>query len=243
MADNYDESYRSMLSSFRIYDLQALLGAYNINKVGRKSELITRAFDMLRSRQPGFNRESYVAKIHEIHQTLQAEMSRNNVTTPSLLPRQQRQMMNMRQIQNPQQRMHQLPRYSRQAMHMNRAGLPQIQRGYILNLNAANVQNNIQIISGSYQVSGPRSIAPSHLSSNQQMKTAPQDGIQIDLTNESTDGDNTYVPSPETLSKIKFKNLPFYELTNQTIKPTFLNGTNRITLQSYPEGNSILFIF
>jgi len=242
MMNNHDESYRNMLASFRTNDLQALLAAFGRNKAGRKSELKERALELLRTRPTGFNHAAYVAKIYEIYRSMQSDLPHNDIMMRNLLSTQQRQMMNMGQIQNTQQRMYQPPQYPQQSMHMTRAGLPQvmpqIQRSIYGNSIGANTiaNNNIQYISGSYQPSGPRSIASSHLSSNQQMNAVPQDGLGYDNMNGSSGGNNPYVPSPEIVAKIKFKKLPFYEVIDEMIKPTFLAGTDRCTLQSFPRG-------
>ncbi|CAI6364397.1 unnamed protein product [Macrosiphum euphorbiae] len=242
MMTNHDEGYKNMLASFRTNDLQTLLGAFGRNKAGRKSELKDRALELLRNRPTGFNHAAYVAKIYEIYRSMQTDLPNNNdIMMRSILQTQQRQMMTMGQIQGPQQRMYQQPpQYSQQPMHMTRAGLPQvmpqIQRGIYSNSIGANTManNNIQYISGSYQPSGPRSITSSHLSSSQQMNVVP-DPLGYDMKGMPV-GNNSYTPSPETVARIKFKKLPFYEVIDEIHKPTFLAGTERCTLQNIPRG-------
>jgi len=52
---------------------------------------------------------------------------------------------------------------------------------------------------------------------------------------------NPYTPSPETVAQIKFKKLPFYEVIDEILKPTFLAGTDECTLQNFPEGSYIFY--
>lgn len=247
MMTNHDEGYRNMLASFRTNDLQALLGAFGRNKAGRKSELKDRALELLRTRPAGFNHSAYVAKIYEIYRSMQSDVPNNNdVMMRSLLQNQQRQMMTMGQIQVPQQRIYQPPQYSQQSMHMTRAGLPQvmpqIQRSIYSNSIGGNTManNNIQYISGSYQPSGTRSITSSHLSSSQQMNVVSQDSLGYDMKGLPV-GNNSYTPSPETVARIKFKKLPFYEVVDEIIKPTLLVGTDRCTFQNAPRGSNIFY--
>ncbi|XP_015363942.1 PREDICTED: E3 SUMO-protein ligase PIAS2-like [Diuraphis noxia] len=240
---NHDEGYRNMLASFRTNDLQALLGTYGQNRAGCKSELIDRALELLRTRQPGFNRSAYIAKIYEIHRSMQSDLPQNNnIVIRGLVPIQQRPVMNMRQIQNPQQRMYQPPQYPQQTLYATRPGLPRLipqhQRSIYGNPIGANnmANNNIQYVSGNYQSSGPRSTVSSHLSSNQQMIAGLQDGSGYNNMKGSSGGNNPYFPSPEIVAQIKFKKLPFYELIDAIIKPTILVGSDRCTLQSFPRG-------
>jgi len=48
-----------------------------------------------------------------------------------------------------------------------------------------------------------------------------------------------YLSSPETVAQIKFKKLPFYEVFGEVLKPTFLAGTDRCTLNNFPTGSNI----
>jgi len=244
-----EEGYRNMLNSFRTNDLQALLAAFGRNKAGRKSELKERAIDLLRSRPANMNYAAYIAKIYEIYRSMQSDPPNNDIMMRSLLQnQQQRQMISMGQMQNPQQRMYQPPQYPQQSMHMTaRAGLPQVmpqmQRGMYGNHIGANsipgntmANNNIQYISGSYQPSGPRTIVSTQLSSNHQVNiVVSQDALGFDMKT-STSGNNSYAPSLETVAQIKFKKLPFYEVIDEVIKPTLLTGMDRCTLQNVPRG-------
>lgn len=237
--NNYqDEGYRNMLASFRTNDLQALLGAFGRNKAGRKSELKERALELLRTKPTGFNYSAYIAKIYELYRSMQSDLPNNDMMR-SLIQSQTRQMLSMGQIQAPQQRLYQPPQYPQQPMHITRAGLPQtmpqIQRGIYSNPIGANTiaNNNIQYITGSYQPPpGTRSIASTHLPSNQQMNVVSQDALGFDMKG----GNNSYTPSPEVIAQIKFKKLPFYDVIDEIIKPTFIAGLDRCTLQNFPRG-------
>ncbi|CAI6354429.1 unnamed protein product [Macrosiphum euphorbiae] len=58
------------------------------------------------------------------------------------------------------------------------------------------------------------------------MNEASRDPLEYDMQR-MTLGNNSYTPSPETVAKIKFKKLPFYELIDIVLKPTILAGTDR----------------
>jgi len=246
MANFNNNDYKNMLASFRSIDFKSLLGAFGRNIAGRKPQLHHRALELLRTRSPGFNHAEYVSKIHEIYTSMPKETSNNNSTiNHSLLQPQQRQMME--QIQGQQQSMYQTtPQYPQQPMHMTRGGLPQvmpqIQRDIYSNSVRANTiaNNNIQYISGSYQPSRPRSIRPSHLSSSQQMNVVSQGPLGNDMHG-TTVGNNSRTPSHETLAQIKFKKLPFYEVIDVVLEPTFLAGTDRCSLQNFPKGSYIFY--
>jgi len=239
---NHD--YKNMLASFRVSDFQELLRAFGLSVAGRKSELKDHALALLRS--PGFNHEQYVSKIHEIYQSIPISMSNNNaIMNRSLL--QTYQITG--QIQASHQRMYQLaPQYPQQPMHMTRGelpqGMPQIQRSIYSNSVGANTMsnNNFQYISGSYQPSRPRSITSSHLSSSQQMNVASQDPLGYNMQGMAVEN-NSYTPSPQTVAQIKFKKLPFYEVIDVVLKPTFLAGTDRCTLKKFSTGSYIIFYY
>ncbi|XP_060860282.1 E3 SUMO-protein ligase PIAS2-like [Metopolophium dirhodum] len=236
-----NQDYKNMLASFRNIDLKTLLGAFGRSIAGRKCELKDRALELLRTRSPGFNHAEFLSKINEIYRSIPIVMPNNNaIMNRCLLQTQQRQMTG--QIQAPQQRMYQpAPRYRQQPMHMTRGEspqvMPQIQRGNYSNSVGANTiaNNNIQYTSGSHQPSGPRSITSSHLSSSQQMNVVSQDPLGYDMRG-MTVGNNSYTPSHETVAQIKFKKLPFYEVIDVVLKPTFLAGTNKCSFQNVPIG-------
>ncbi|XP_060857943.1 E3 SUMO-protein ligase PIAS2-like [Metopolophium dirhodum] len=236
-----NQDYQIMLDSFQTNHLKILLGAFGRSIAGRKFELKYRVLELLRSKSPGFNRAEFISKIHEIFRSMVIVMPKNNaIMKQGLLQTQQRQMTG--QIQAPQQRMYQpAPLYPQQPMNMTRGEspqvMPQIQRGIYCNPVRANTiaNNNIQYTSGSYQPSGPRSITSSNLSSSQQMNVVSQDPLGYDMRG-MTVGNNSYTPSPETVAQIKFKKLPFYEVIDVVLKPTFLAGTNKCSFQNVPKG-------
>ncbi|KAF0752700.1 E3 SUMO-protein ligase PIAS2-like [Aphis craccivora] len=140
------------------------------------------------------------------------------------------------------QRMYQPPQYFQQSMHMARAGLPQVmpkmQRdmygNHISNSIPANsmVNNNVQYIAaGYYQPSGTHTIVSHKLFPNQQTSIVAQDEFGLGTT---ASGNNSYIPSIETVAQIKFKKIPFYEVIDEVIKPTLLTGTDRCTLLNVP---------
>ncbi|KAF0747502.1 E3 SUMO-protein ligase PIAS2-like [Aphis craccivora] len=155
----------------------------------------------------------------------------------------QRMYQPPQRMYQPPQRMYQQPQYPQQSMHMARAGLPQVmpkmQRGMYGNHNISNSipannmdNNNIQYIAaGNYQPSGTRTIVSHQLPLKQQMNIVEQDALGLGTM---ASGNNSYIPSIETVAKIKFKKLPFYEVIDEVIKPTLLTGTDRCTLQNVP---------
>ncbi|CAH1738378.1 unnamed protein product [Aphis gossypii] len=68
---------------------------------------------------------------------------------------------------------------------------------------------------------------------NQEMSIIEQDALRLGTM---ASGNNSNTPSIETVSRIKYKNLPFYEVIDEVIKPTLLTGTNICTLAQFPEG-------
>jgi len=264
--NNYsvDESYKNMLSIFRYSDLQTLLGIFGQNRGGRKSELKDRAIELLRTRPANIDYSTYIAKIYEIYCSMQYELPSNDnmIRRLSQNQQQQRQMIiSVGQIQippqrmyqppqrmyQPQQRMYQPQQYPQQSMHVVRAGLPQVmpkmQRGmygnHMSNSISANnmVNGNIQYIAaGNYQPSGSRTIVSHQIPPNQQMSIVAQDALGLGTT---ASRNNSYIPSIETVAKIKFKKLPFYEVIDEVIKPTLLFGTDRCTLLNVPRGSNI----
>ncbi|KAE9538038.1 hypothetical protein AGLY_006010 [Aphis glycines] len=68
---------------------------------------------------------------------------------------------------------------------------------------------------------------------NQEMSIIEQDALGLGTM---ASGNNSNTLSIETVSQIKYKNLPFYEVIDEVIKPTLLTGTNTCTLAQFPEG-------
>lgn len=239
---NYPEDgYRTMLCSFRTNDLQALLAAFNRNKNGRKSELKERALDLLRNRPipTGFNYQAYLSKISEIYRAMQqSDASSNNNDMMRNIMHNQRQIINIAQHQAQQQvqqqRMYQPPPYQ-QSMNMVRSGLPQVmpqmQRGMygsnITGSTSSASNNNIQY---SYHVPNTRNIV-SQVSSNQQMNM----GTRYDMSAQIPGNSIPFSSSLPSLTNVKFKKLPFYEVIAEVIKPTTLIGQERCSLPNFPK--------
>ncbi|KAF0766272.1 Uncharacterized protein FWK35_00020237 [Aphis craccivora] len=138
---SYDKCYINMLSSFGSNELQTLLGAFGQNKRGRISELKDRAIELLTTRPANIHFPAYIAKIDEIHRSLQHGMPSNDIIMRSSLQNQQQQQQrqmrsSLGHIQS-RQRMYRPAQYPRQSMRMARAGLRQVtpimQRGIIQN--------------------------------------------------------------------------------------------------------------
>ncbi|XP_044263413.1 E3 SUMO-protein ligase PIAS2 [Tribolium madens] len=81
MSENIDE-LRNMLITFRVSELQMLLGFAGRNKSGRKTELQQRALELLRVRSHPIHQ-----KIRDLYKSIQQQGgSLSNVPTPSLSP-------------------------------------------------------------------------------------------------------------------------------------------------------------
>lgn len=234
MSGYSDDGYKSMLSSFRTNDLQALLGAFSRNKNGRKSELKDRALELLVKRPVGFNYQAYVNKIMEIYRSVQNDPPNNDMLR--MMQTQRQQMMVGMQQSQPPRLYQQPPQYPQQPMHIPRAGLPQvmpqIQRGIYGNSIAGN--NNIQY---NYQPAGPRNIV-SQVPLNQQVNAIGTDHLTYDMNNA-----NSFTPSTQSLTNIKLKKLPFYEVYAEIIKPCILVGHERCSIPNIPRGIYLNFIF
>lgn len=244
--NSYLDDYSNMINSFRTNDLQVLLATFGRNKAGRKSELRDRALELLRSRSSStFNHQTYLSKIAEISRSMQSDMPNNNDVMRLMQNQRQQQMMAIsNNMTVPSQRMYQPPQYSQQPMQMiTRAGLPQVmpqmQRGIYGNSVGANTiqgssmaNNNIQYLSGNYQMAAPRTA--SQLPMVQQITVRPTDALSADS--------NAYMPSAQVLSQIRFKALPFYDVVSEILRPTLLAGTvERPTLQNAPRGIIIIY--
>ncbi|KAJ3649925.1 hypothetical protein Zmor_021641 [Zophobas morio] len=80
MSENIDE-LRNMLITFRVSELQMLLGFAGRNKSGRKTELQQRALELLRVRSHPIHQ-----KIRDLYKTIQQSGTLNQVPTPSVSP-------------------------------------------------------------------------------------------------------------------------------------------------------------
>lgn len=230
-----EEGYKNMLCSFRTNDLQVLLGAFARNKAGRKSELKDRALELLIKKPVGLNYQAYLNKIVEIYRSMQNDVPNNDMLRSMIQTQRQQMMIGMPQTQPP--RLYQQPpQYPQQPMHIPRAGLPQvmpqIQRGIYGNSISAN--NNIQY---NYQPAGPRNIV-SQAPSNQQVNVVGTDHLTYDVNNA-----NSFSPSTQSLTNVKLKKLPFYEVYAEIIKPCVLVGHERCSIPNIPRGIYFNFIF
>lgn len=223
-----DDAYRTMLSSFRTNDLQALLGAFGRNRAGRKSELKDRAVELLRSRPTGFNHPAYLAKIVEIYHTMQNDVPNSDVLR-NIMQTQQRQMQMSMNMQA-QQRMFQPQQYSQQSMHMTRAGLPQVmpqmQRGMY---GSGNIQYN-------YQRAG-RNMVPA----NNQLNLVPPNQLTYVDMNAASSVNNNYTQRTHSLANIRLKKLPFYTVLEEVIRPNTLVGQERCSLTNIPRGSNMFY--
>jgi len=216
-----------MLVRFRVNDLKQLLEAFGQSTEGQRTELRERALELLNSRPVDLNYLAYQSKIFEIF---------GQIPTP-----QQRLMMSMGQIQTPQQRMDQLSQYPQQSEHMTRARLPQavpkIEGLGHGNLRGANTfpgnnmaNNHIQYVSGSYRPVRPHTVVPSQVPTYQQ-------------NSPTSEHSNAFasIPPPQIVANYKFNKLPFYDVIEDIIKPTPLDGSDRCTLPNFPKGSKIFF--
>lgn len=229
---NYnEETYRQMLASFRTNDLQNLLGTFGRNKAGRKAELKDRALDLLRNRPLSFNFQAYLAKITEIYRSMQNDLPNTNMMQNAM---QRANMMNMGVQDNQQRFFPPPPQYNQSSIHMARAGLPQVmpqvQRGMYGN-------NNYPY---SYQQNAPRRII-SQAPPNQSIHVAAADPMGFDLNTLNSGNNNSLCgpPAVQSLTNIKFKKLPFYEVVGEIIKPITLTGQDRCSLQNITRGKII----
>ncbi|XP_026820323.1 E3 SUMO-protein ligase PIAS2-like [Rhopalosiphum maidis] len=244
-----DENYRNILASFRTNDLQKLLETFGQNKTGQRSELRDRALELLKSKPTGLNYVAYLTKILELHGIIQSDSYINDMMHNYSMPPQQRQMMSMGQSQTPQQRMCLLPQRPQQSMQTIRAGLPQLmlqmQRAVHGNPTDPNTIHgntmaikNIQHIFGRNQPAGSHTAEPSQLPINQPSMAymMQQNTVRFVLNTLANKNSNDSTPSPQILANYKFKKLPFYEVIEDIIKPTLLNGSETCTLVNFTIG-------
>jgi len=101
--------------------------------------------------------------------------------------------------------MYQTPQSPQQSIHMTLARLPQV----MPKMKRGIIQNSPQrIVEGNYQ----------------QMRIVKQLTQYVIGIRTAASGNNSYTPTIETVTQIKFKKLPFYEV----IKPTLLTGTDKM---------------
>ncbi|XP_025208269.1 E3 SUMO-protein ligase PIAS3-like [Melanaphis sacchari] len=244
-----EKVHRTMLDSFRMSDLQRLLEAFGQNKEGRRIELRNRALELLRSRPNDFDFVAYLSKIEEIYKY--KEFCARNFIHPR-----QEQMMYMRHMHTPLQRMYPRPRYHpqqqrmyplphylpRQPIHMTRPGLSQYiirkPRGVHGNPTGQNIipentmaNNNIRYALGSFQPAEPHAIVPSQLPLDQ------QNTMRFAVNASTSINNNVITSSLQTVTNYKFKKLPFFEVIDNIIDPTILEGTEKCTLGNLIKGS------
>lgn len=233
-----DDTYRNMLASFRSNDLQALLGSVGRNRAGRKSELKDRALDLLRNRPTGFNLQAYLTKIVEIYRSVQSnnsDVSNNNDVLRNMMHNQQ----HIISMQAQRQRMYPTPQYPPQQMQITRAGLPQvmpqIQRSIYGNSNITG-NNSIQY---NYHSTAPRNMVH-QIPVNQQLGSiVTPDQVGYDMNQSSLN--SNFVPPTPSLTNVKLRKLPFYEVHNEIVKPVTLIGQERCSLPNFPRGKYIFY--
>jgi len=257
MNNLHDEDYRKMLKCFRPGDLRALLGAFGGNNVGKRTELQERALELLSSRPNDLNYVAYLSKLYDIYHILpcnRSGFSNNNMNHISMQTHQRPRQRQMIPI-SPHQRMYQPPQYHQQSMYMPQARLPHLMTkkggGIYGNRTGANTipentmsNNHIQYVSGSNQLVRPQIIVPSprssQMPSNQQnMYVRIQNTLRFDLNASTGRNNNALIPSPQIVANYKFKNLPFYDVIDDIIKPTLLDGSEICTLPNFAKGSNI----
>lgn len=212
-----EEEYRRILYSFRLCDLQSLLGTFNLGNTGRKNELQNRAFDFLRNKS-AVNYQAFIAKIIEIYNLNKAHGGSNNMQnkwqkfTPAGMQQAHPSTLYQQSSQNPQQ-----------STNIPQAGPSQVMPKI---LKAISGSNKIQ---QTYGRGGPCIKMP-QVPLNQQVNAA--------ATNHLTDNTNanSFIPSTQSLAKIKLKKLPFYEVISEIIKPMTLIGKTKCSLPSGSKG-------
>lgn len=200
--------YKTMLGSFRPSDLQALLEAFNCNILGRKSELLDRALELLscRNTNTGINYNAYLAKITELYYGL----------LRCKIVRLEQQPMDTQStsMQAQHQRIFQ---YSQQSYQ---AGLPHMQQTqeYICG------NNNTQC---SYQDAD-----------HDHVNTEMINQLGVEQFTSSHAPTPTNKSSFENLTYINFIKLPFYDVLFEILKPEVLVGHERCSLSNPPKGTS-----
>jgi len=104
--------------------------------------------------------------------------------------------------------------------------------------------NQIEYVSGSYQPVRSRIIVPPPIPSQmpsyqQNMYTMIQNTLRFVLNASTGRNNNALIPSPQIVANYKFKNLPFYDVIDDIIKPTLLDGSEICTLSNFAKGSNI----
>jgi len=238
---NYPDGdhYEQMLTSFRTNDLQQLLGAFGVNKTGRKSELFERSLELLRSSRR-FNNASYLSKILEIHRSKVFSMS-NADEMRSLMKIQESQLMSIGKIQTPQPRMIQPRQYSQQSVNITRAVIPQVMsRGELPQVRSQSIVHQIRSVITS-QIVNPvvtNQVSP-QVSLNQQNNVVTQYVMENDENASKVGHKIFFIPSSQFLDNVKFKKLPFFNVIDNVRKPTVLTGLEICTSSDTTRGRNL----
>ncbi|XP_050544754.1 E3 SUMO-protein ligase PIAS2-like [Daktulosphaira vitifoliae] len=233
MSGYTEETYTNLLNSFRTNDLQVLLGTFGFSTTGRKADLRDRAAELLRNKPTNFNFNAFLSKIVDIHHTSFRENrlpTSNNNLMRSMLQNQSHNMIPIG-MQHHQQ-MFQPNQYLQQQMNMSRYRLPQVTPQMPKSIpENGHLQYN-------YPSLAPRSMVP-RISSNPQNMVQPN---QI-LPNMGRPTLNRNSVNPVTIlpNNLKLKKLPFYEVIDEVIKPSCLDGQEQCSVPNAPKGMREMF--
>ncbi|KAL4104149.1 hypothetical protein QTP88_019462 [Uroleucon formosanum] len=247
MSNLSDEDYKRILEHLQANDLKALFESSGQNNTRQRTELQKLASELFSSELTVRDYDAYISKICEIYHLLpwhRSDTSDNNMMHSSI----QTQQMPMSQILMPHQTIDQVPEYHQQSMNMPQA------RGIYGNSTDANTipgntmaNNHIQYASGSHQPVRPQIIVPSpcpsQMPSNLQNMDAMKQNTSELVFNASTSGNNNaFIPSLQVIANYKFKNIPFYDVIEDIMKPTLLDGLDKCTLSNLVRGSKIFMI-
>ncbi|XP_018394311.1 PREDICTED: E3 SUMO-protein ligase PIAS1 isoform X1 [Cyphomyrmex costatus] len=220
MADS--EELESMVLSFRVSELQMLLGFAGRNKSGRKNELQARALELLRLR----SHPAIRLKIRELYKTIQADQMATHQmygqTGNSSEPQIDQNMHNRnyystRQAISQQQQQQASISAGKELTPAHQASLPQAPR-----------TNPV------YQSAGYTSVAPQRTTntaySPYQQSVYPAKVLPSPLQIQPT---SQYPVHPD----VRLKKLPFFDLLSELLKPSSLMPQGTLRLQE----NTFLF--
>lgn len=215
-----DDLYKTMVSCFRITDLQVLLGTFNCNKVGRKSELLNRALEILNRRTLGIDYDLYHDKIFEIYNSLLNIPNCNNNQIQRNIVRSQQLPMNTQSTSKyaQQQKMFLNPQYSQQSIQTTQAGFPQMQL-----VHGGMCENN-------YTRYGYQNVDHHNVDNTGMIN---QLGIRQPTSSFAPTRKNT---DSFLKHNINFTKLPFYDVLFEILKPGVLTGYARCSLPNAPIG-------
>jgi len=252
-----ETNYRAMLLNFRICDFQKLLKAFGKNIAGRRFDLQKVALDMLNSKPIGLNYEAYLIKIHEIHNDqirncMQTRQTRNmyKMKHNTQVPQQRTQTYYINPIEakyNPGNAMavnniqHVVGSYPLIKPYNNIQPVPSLVASY----QPIKPNNNIQLVPGSVQPIKPNNAVLFQFPSNQynyMSNMITQNSVRFYMKTKNNQNIPLTLP-PEIVAQYKFKTLPFYEVQEDIIKPTLLSGSDKCSITTVCEGNSIFYLY